>query len=472
MRKLIIFGIWLLGTVVVLRSIMFGGIPFWFDPARDMLLAVANLSKLTLLGVPTGIPGLNYGPYWVWFLSFATIFSKDPRLASFLVLGVPYLFILPALLFKLRGTFKLEAALAIWLILICNFESYASFIWNPHLAPFLFFLLFFISVKAFTKKASSPLIFIAFGFVAGLIFNFSFAFGIAAFFASFITLIFYRVHLKNFAAFILGAGVAFLPTLIFELRHGFNEVQTLFRDVTNTLFYNTAIVGQHGLSQTSIKMELIGVISKTFVIPWQLSCLIFVLLLALAWKRRKDLKPILLPALTLLILVVILLSSKNPVWGYHTIGIESILLIITGYLVSRFRFLPTIFLFFACLLLIQKLIPVIKDPTPDFTTFSSLASKELVTRGVVSDAGNNPYAVAARDPGIYTYDFDYLFSWLASKNKPSPVGEVKTVYLIIPKTGKGEELDFIHYKTPDRDYKTVWRKTFPDQTLVIKRFND
>ena len=54
-----------------LKNIIQGNIPFWFDNARDFLLALGNLEKPTLIGPPTGIPGVFYGPYWIWLLSIS-----------------------------------------------------------------------------------------------------------------------------------------------------------------------------------------------------------------------------------------------------------------------------------------------------------------------------------------------------------------------------------------------------------------
>jgi len=77
---LIAFGAWLLLAGFNLYAIISGNISFWYDPARDMLSAWDNLHKLTLIGSTSGIPGIFYGPYWIWLLSIPIFFSKDPVL--------------------------------------------------------------------------------------------------------------------------------------------------------------------------------------------------------------------------------------------------------------------------------------------------------------------------------------------------------------------------------------------------------
>jgi hypothetical protein len=59
---------WVILAVINLYPIIVGNIPFWYDPARDMLSAWDNLHKLTLIGSTSGIPGIFYGPYWIWLL--------------------------------------------------------------------------------------------------------------------------------------------------------------------------------------------------------------------------------------------------------------------------------------------------------------------------------------------------------------------------------------------------------------------
>jgi hypothetical protein len=86
--------------ILSLNNILNASMPFWFDPARDFLLAFDNLKKPTLIGPPSGIPSVFYGPYWIWTISVGLVFSRDPRFVAILVSLLPYFTIFPIVLFK------------------------------------------------------------------------------------------------------------------------------------------------------------------------------------------------------------------------------------------------------------------------------------------------------------------------------------------------------------------------------------
>src|SRR5258708_8759069 len=116
----------LLTCVFSLREILSGSIAFWFDPARDLLSALNNLHKLTLIGPTSGIPGIFYGPYWIWLLSFAETISKDPRIIALVVQSVPYLIIFPIILWRYKELFGTPVTIGLWLLFMLSFNSYAT----------------------------------------------------------------------------------------------------------------------------------------------------------------------------------------------------------------------------------------------------------------------------------------------------------------------------------------------------------
>src|SRR5690349_7189844 len=84
--------------LIILINIFTGNISFWYDPARDLLAGLANLHKPTLIGPTSGIPGVFYGPYWIWLLSFGQLFSHDPRIVVLIAGALPYLIFFPMVL--------------------------------------------------------------------------------------------------------------------------------------------------------------------------------------------------------------------------------------------------------------------------------------------------------------------------------------------------------------------------------------
>jgi hypothetical protein len=80
----------------------------------------------------------------------------------------------------------------------------------------------------------------------------------------------------------------------------------------------------------------------------------------------------------------------------------------------------------------------------------------------------------AYDAAIYTFDYDYLFKWLGPKYGFTPaVNEISypanPIYLIIQDKKPSVRADFVNYKTPNKEYKTVKQWESPDGTLIIKR---
>ncbi len=186
--------IFLISILPSLQSVILGGFPFWFDPARDLLLALDNLKKVTLIGPPTGIPGLFYGPYWIWLLSLPLLISRDPRFVVLVVQTLPYLVIFPLLLWQFRRLFTPMTVVALWLLFILAFNKYATFLWNPHLAPLLFLFLTFLAIGKKTLVTA-----LLMGLVSGLILNFHFSFGVAAIGAAFLVTVLDRSLKRIFA---------------------------------------------------------------------------------------------------------------------------------------------------------------------------------------------------------------------------------------------------------------------------------
>ena len=136
-RILIILSI-IYPLIVTLHSILSGAMPFGYDPARDLLSAQENLKKLTLIGPPGGIPGIFYGPYWIWLLSIGLIFSRDPRYISVFVLVIPYFILFIGLLLKLAKIIGKRNCILLWLLFFFSYPDYINDLWHPHLAPIIF----------------------------------------------------------------------------------------------------------------------------------------------------------------------------------------------------------------------------------------------------------------------------------------------------------------------------------------------
>ncbi len=446
----------ILTAVVPLRSVLLGGIPFWYDPGRDLLLAWDNLRKLTLIGPPGGIPGIFYGPYWIWLLSLPMVITHNPRFVVLIAITLPYLVLFPLILWKMRPLLGLSGVFIVWTLFITNFDNYLTFPWSPYLVALVCLALAYLVAG----KKSAFLV----GVVAALAPNFNFSFGVTVVVATVIWQI--LTDLRRFPHFLAGVLVAFSPLLLFELRHNFAQTRAFADTFLKSALFNSAVVGQTGMAKSEILPQLASIGAGIFHLP--LATFWPVGLILLVWLSAKGLLKDRLVAylfVCLGTLVAIYFLTKNPVWPYYFIGTETIFLLLLGRLLSKSRTLTVIMATFALFLLVITAVKFFQPLYPNYLTLPTLASKEAIAKYVLADAGNTSWQVFVYSPAIYTYDYDYLFRWLGAK--PNPQGRI--VYLVVPPTSESVRLDFVHYKTPDAGFRTVWEKPMPDGTLIIKR---
>lgn len=483
---------WLLPAAFSLYTIISGGIPFWYDPARDMLSAWSNLHKLTLIGSTSGISGIFYGPYWIWFLSIPVFFSKDPRLTTFVVSFIPYMFFFPIILYQFKRHFDKSILLVLWILFILNFNSYVIFIWNPNNAPLLFLLAIYIILSAIGQgklKSALKRFFLA-GIIIGLVLNIDLSFG-AVFVLSSILFLFlntafivkaeFKIKLRQFfsqlGAFLVGIILMFLPFFVFEIKHGFKQTKTAL----TALVHGGGTATVHGLTKQQIIQSFFSRWGTLLHIPLVLSLIILfilaVIFIVLLLRKRLNLsKPEKIMFLFLLSLAVgclgLYLSVHNPVWDYHFIGVEILWLLLLGIFLTKVPFIKFIVYGWILIMLITQTIGFAGMLRTSVLATDSLATKELTVKIIAENAKGQAYSVYAYSPSIYIYEYSYLFKWLAGKNipyDPSMEKREKIVYLILPSAGQSVITDFIHFRTPDNLYKTVKIWSLPDGTSVMKR---
>jgi len=442
------------------RSVWLGGIPWWSDPARDLLLAWDNLNKISLIGPPGGIPGVFYGPYWLWLNALVLIFTKDPRFCSLFVVLLPYFTIFTFLLWKLGKFIGHWAAAVIWLIFMITYgSSYSTFIWQPYLVPIFLVALAYLAADGILKR---PLLT---GILATMLLNFHLSFGVvsllsvSALFG--ISWLLKDRSFKKLIYYLTGVLIVFLPFIIFESRHGYNQIKSFSTAFINASIYNSASVGQTGLLKNEILERLLSIPAGYL----QVSKIVVGIIWAVLLTRTK------FNGLSVFLFFIIgglftvFYTSKNPVWDYYFIGMETLFLLLMGVLMSRSKILLTVFSVWAFVLFGRHVGNFLSDPGANFISVPSLASKKAVANAVIADAKDSSFIVYAYSPSIYTFEYDYLFKWLSNHKQ-----DTRLAYLIIPETSQAVLEDFIHYKTPDKDYETVWQKEMPDKTVIIKRW--
>jgi hypothetical protein len=484
-----IFCLILITSVIFLNAfldIYFGRIPFWYDPARDMLLALENLKNPTLIGQPTGIPGIFYGPYWVWLISFFEIFNKDPRFIAFFVLLVPYFTIFLFFSMKFKKVIGLEGSIIFWLLFILSFKNYFTSLWNPHLTPLFFFVfLYLITVLDLGSiKFRSLLIGLGAGISLGIAANFSMSFGIGIMLGTIVYLVIQiaavsfgknkKTSLKNYFinSFIIFFGIAlsFAPFFLFEVRHGFGQINSYIEASTSK------VVGLSGMTDREILTIFFNLPSKIFIIPsifvyiGIMGMLILEKIRGAKFNKLSDgeMKLAILLIVILISVMSVYLISKNPVWDYHFIGFEIILLMLFVLIVNRYQLFKYITVAVITLLFI---INIQNSKFIDSTLIEdSLKAKETVVDLVLSDVGDNNFSVAAYSPSIYTFDYDYLFMNDAKEKLNNPgTQNPEIIYLIFGKKYQYDIKGFIQSRAPDIIYETTKEIKAPDGTVIVRR---
>lgn len=482
-------------AIIAILSLLLGNLIFWYDPARDLITAWDSLSKPTLIGPPSGIPGIFYGPYWIWLLSLGERMTKDPIFIALFTATVPYFLIFPFVWFKFSKFFGQKAVIIGWLLFILGSGfTYGTQLWNPYPAPLLSLAVLYLLIRFDFKSFSIPAFLVNFfiGVFLGLVINFHISFGIGLLFGVFLFLIWdciktlfdkKRKNSKIFFAKIsflvitaTGIFVAFLPTLLFEFRHGFNQIQTLLHTFTQ---YGD-VVTVKGLSKYYIFKNFIDSFGSLLHLPTLAAGIIlFVMLGYFIWMvsnkkirlDEKDLRIITLLTIILFGFCFIYFTAKNPVWAYHFIGIDIILLIALTFLLSK---LP-LFKKASVLLLIYVIFLSLYNFTTSLNnrSISGLDKQKEVVQTITKDAQSNSYTVFAYSPSIYSYEYTYLFRWVANLNVPFDPGQnprdANIIYLITPVQTNAAIIDFVNFRSPDTQYTTAKSWTLHNDVTILKK---
>lgn len=485
----------LLAASTIFQKVFSGGFAFWYDPARDLLLGWDNLYKLTLIGPTSGIPGVFYGPYWIWLISFAQLFSKDPRVVLFIIQTLPYLILFPFILSRFSRIFGYTTMLLLWLLFLLSSYEYLEKVWNPYPAPLLILLtiyLVFSKTNSFSLKNILRSCFT--GFVMGLIINFHLSFGIGMLFGLVIYLIgemvFYLYTSKDkknillqklfeIGLFFIGLLVAFLPFIAFEVRHQFLQTKTLI----TALLHHGAVVSLTGLSQTEILAVFWGKISFLLQVPFLPALLLFLVGLAVylnqlrirhTQEKKLEIRLLLILFTVSLTILLLYLTTKNPIWSYHFIGFEIIFLLLFGLIINRIRIFQIVFGIWIGCLFINSLFRFYQQmPVHQENIAGNLAAEEVVVKKIHEESQTTNYVVYAYSTSIYYYEYSYLFRWLYNKNVPyrpelNPENAMLIFLIIPPRSDNVKVQDFIHFRAPVKTYSLQAKWTLADGTQILK----
>lgn len=498
-KKLIIIGFALLLLFVSLfpRSVeILNGNPlFEIDQGRDYM-AVKSIvvdKKLTLLGAELGAgqAGLQYlfhGPGYFYLLTIPfLLFNGHPIGGVYVMLffGLSAIGLSMYLAYKLFG-WK-EAMVMGFLVALCPFLiGQSRFIMNHFPTPFFIVLVFYLVYQLTTKKNSKLFPFLA-ALVSAGIYNFEFALAVPMC----ITLVLYCIFLYKkkvisiLPSLIAGFVLGFSPMILFELRHGFLGIKSLF---TYIFIYRPP----HE-SSPNILVHLQNIInlyvysfSDSFagrlVLPVMAVLPLFIGIVGYVFYKEKDRDTRNFFTYILLLYpinILVFLLLRNIVFQHYIIDLFLTNVLLFTYGLSRLWKLghirmATVMSTYLLLLIYtgskNAYITSLSD-YKDYGTAHKLKGKTAAVDFIYKDAAGKPFNLLVFYPPVYTYPYDYLVWWHGSKKYGYTPGTEKkgTFYLLIEKD-TSKPWSYIGWQeTVIKEGKVVFTKTLPESGLIVEK---
>ena len=232
--EMIIVVILLIAAYLRLNNIS-GYMTFLGDEGRDVLIVKRMIvdHKFTLLGPTASVGGFFLGPiYYYFMLPFLWLWRLDPTGPAVMValFGVGTVYLLYRFgkeLFEPMIGLIAASLFALSPVVI----AYSRSSWNPNIVPFFSLLLLYSCWKALQREATQKKYLLIAGVCLGiglqLHYLFLFLFPVVFFW---LLLFGKKSHvLKYFLLIAIGFGIGYAPFLLFEIRHGFPNTQTVIR---------------------------------------------------------------------------------------------------------------------------------------------------------------------------------------------------------------------------------------------------
>ena len=195
---------------------------FLGEQGRDLLIAREILKgKLTLLGPPTSISAVHFGPFYHYFNAFfLLLFGLDPLgpAIGFVLLSLVSVY----LIYSLASAFghKRAGFFAAFLFAVSpRMVEYGKHVFNSNFMHNFSIVAVWFLVNFFKTRKRHYLLFLS-GIFAGLALQANFL-SIGLLIGLFFYLVWEKLSFKKQLWFYLGSFLAILPYLIFELRHQF-----------------------------------------------------------------------------------------------------------------------------------------------------------------------------------------------------------------------------------------------------------
>lgn len=314
---------------------------FFNDIGRDFLVLFKwqESGKPPLLGPQTSALPFNQSAIYFYLLYPFYVLSGHSPYASLIAYSVFYLVSFALGLYLLRFYPRLEKSLLLVFLLITVHPQYiiqGRFVWNPSfITPFILAAFYSLTVYLVQKKPVKILL-MANAFFIALATAFSYS-AVPTLLAFLFLLLWCRrqVFLPYLAYLIASLGLVNLPTLFFELRHGFL--------LSKMMLFGEKIDQGHNFFLDRLKSLSEFVFATTP--SWVILLLLFIALFAyLSHKREKNL---FLEHSAWLFVFTLILTLMMPVsfHSHYVFGLLPLFFLLISFLRVRYIYLVAVFLY-------------------------------------------------------------------------------------------------------------------------------
>lgn len=416
-------------------ELLSGNFVFVLDQGRDFV-AITDITsgkKFTLIGSEigggyAGINGIFQGPLHYYILSFfSLIFRGDPYS------GIVYMFLFSLLALivsfiagkKIFKNTLLASVIALLVALSPPLISQAKYSWNPHpmsLCMALLFLFLFISIQK-----SKKYLFLS-GFVTALTYNFEIASTVPMGLALLIFYIFFVKlrKVKEYVALLGGLVLGMAPFILFEVRHNFMAFNGFLRYILSP---DKDAKNGYFLLNNHFDRFLYN-FGDTFSYQTLIPVLPFFIIFAglfiyfLTKEKNKEIKLFLYFLVLQIISTIFVLSFlRNHIFMYYLYQLNFGYIFMFGYLVyaaytQKKKYILYFLAGFLLLLSILSITHGVKDFKNDYFDYggiSKIQGKKDAVDYIYKDANGKPFGLFIFTPGVFTYPYDYAFSWYGAK---------------------------------------------------------
>ncbi len=314
---------------------------FLGDEGRDVMVAKDILQgDFTLLGPRASAGDFFLGPIYYYMMApFLLLSGLDPvgpaiMVALFGIATVGLVYFVSKSFFGRRAAIISSSLYAISPLVV----AYSRSSWNPNLMPFFSLLILFLNLKA--VKSQSFKLFFAVGLLLGIAIQLHYLtvfLGITVFFFTVVselivsrTKLFKRYFLHA-SSMVIGFVISLSPFLLFELRHGFPNITTIFKFIFEDNAAKEYSIGQTFAGNIwDVSFRLFGRLVTKFPPPdqaklaegfdlqlWQIATVILAIFSIAALFKTKEKLKVLLLSCWLFFGILLFGLYKKPIYDYY-----------------------------------------------------------------------------------------------------------------------------------------------------------